>query len=237
MEFRNHVGLPPHDASGDPAVTAVALESNKMSRIALRAAASIAAVWTVSAQAADLPYGSRGPYTVNQPLNAYSWAGPYLGGTLGYEWGKVSNNPTHPSGVVGGVEAGFNWQHGNFVYGAEADFDLSGAEDTFAPWQFSNPWFGTLRGRAGVAVNNVLIYATAGLAYGELTADTAGNLSESHTSFGWVAGGGAEVGLTPQWSAKAEWLYLDFANRGYSVTGTNNGLAANLLRLGVNYHF
>lgn len=83
----------------------------------------------------------------------------------------------------------------------------------------------------------MLVYGTAGLGYGELTADTSGNLSESHTSFGWVAGVGAEVGLTPQWSAKAEWLYLDFANRGYSVTATNNGLAANLLRLGVNYHF
>jgi len=48
----------------------------------------------------------------------------------------------------------------------------------FAPWQFSNPWFGTLRGRAGVAVGNVLIFGTAGLAYGSLTGDTSGNLSE-----------------------------------------------------------
>ncbi len=111
--------------------------------------------------------------------------------------GLGRNNPTHPSGVAGGLEAGFNWQHGNFVYGAEADINLSGAEDTFAPWQFSNPWFGTVRGRAGVAINNVLIYGTAGLAYGGLTADTAGNLSESHSSFGWVAGGGAEDRLHP----------------------------------------
>jgi outer membrane immunogenic protein len=62
-------------------------------------------------------------------------------------------------------------------------------------------------------------------------------LSESHTSFAWTAGIGAEVGFTPHWSAKAEWLYLDFSDRSYSVTGTNNGLAANLVRLGVNYHF
>ncbi len=120
---------------------------------------------------------------------------------------RSSNNPTRPSGVAGGAEAGFNWQHGNFVYGAEADINLSGADDTFAPWQFSNPWFGTVRGRAGVAINNVLVYGTAGLAYGELTANTVGNLSENHTGFGWVAGGGVEVGFTPHWSAKAEWLY------------------------------
>ena len=194
-----------------------------------------AGLLATSAMAGDFPAAPY--YNAPQAYAAYNWAGPYIGGTLGYEWGSVSNNPTHPSGVAGGIEGGFNWQHGNFVYGGEADFSLSGAEDTFAPWQFSNPWFGTVRGRAGVAVGNVLIYGTAGLAYGELTADTAGNLSEHHTSFGWVAGVGAEVGFSPHWSAKAEWLYLDFSDRGFSVTGTNNGLAANLLRLGVNYHF
>ncbi len=189
-----------------------------------------------AASAADFPaspyYG--GP----PPVSAVPyWAGPYLGATLGYEWGDVSNNSTHPSGVAGGAEAGFNWQHGNFVYGVEGDINLSAADDTFAPWQFSNPWFGTVRGRAGVAFGNVLVYGTAGLAFGELTADTSGNLSESHSSFGWTAGGGAEVGFTPHWSAKAEWLYLDFANHNFSVTGANNGLTANLVRLGVNYRF
>src|SRR3954464_12861483 len=59
---------------------------------------------TIPAQAADIPYGSRAPYTVNQPLNAYSWAGPYLGGNIGYAWGSVDNNPTKPSGFVAGVQ-------------------------------------------------------------------------------------------------------------------------------------
>ncbi|HWS09717.1 MAG TPA: outer membrane beta-barrel protein, partial [Xanthobacteraceae bacterium] len=54
---------------------------------------------------------------------------------------------------------------------------------------------------------------------------------------GWAAGLGGEVGLAPHWSAKAEWLYLDLSDRSFSVTGTTNGLTANLLRLGVNYHF
>ena len=107
----------------------------------------------------------------------------------------------------------------------------------FAPWQFSNPWFGTVRGRAGVAINNVLLFGTAGLAYGELTGTTSGNLSESHTGLGWVAGLDAEVNFTQHWSAKAEWLYLDLDDRHFSVTAANNGLAANLVRLGLNYHF
>ena len=53
-----------------------------------------------SAQAADLSYRRQvQPYTVNQPLNGYSWAGPYLGANLGYNFGDVSNSGTSPSGV------------------------------------------------------------------------------------------------------------------------------------------
>src|SRR5882757_10773483 len=92
-------------------VTAVAFGIVKMSRIVLGAVALIAAGWTVSADAADLPYGSRAPYTVNQPLNAYSWDGPYLGGNLGYAWGSIDNNLTKPSGFSGGIQAGYNWQN------------------------------------------------------------------------------------------------------------------------------
>ena len=68
-----------------------------MKRFAVGAAALALAGMAQSADAADLPY------TVNQPLNAFSWAGPYLGGNLGYEWGTVSNNVTKPSGISGGV--------------------------------------------------------------------------------------------------------------------------------------
>ena len=128
----------------------------------------------MSANAADLPYGSRAPYTVNQPLNAYSWAGPYLGGNLGYAWGSVDNNPTNPSGFAGGVQAGYNWQSGQLVFGVEGDLQANGADDTFAPWKFSNPWFGTVRGRVGYAFSNILFYGTGGLAFGELRGETFG---------------------------------------------------------------
>lgn len=197
--------------------------------------AAILAIATTAAGAADL-----GPNEFSGgPARSFGfgWAGPYVGATLGYEWSSVANNPTHPRGVAGGLEAGLNWQSGNFVYGGELDINFSAADDTFAPWQFSNPWFGTVRGRAGVGINNVLLFGTAGFAYGELTGTTSSNFSESHTSLGWVAGLGGEVGLAQNWSAKAEWLYLDFADRRFAITAANNGLAANLLRLGLNYRF
>ena len=54
------------------------------------------------------------------------------------------------------------------VFGLEGDIQITGADDTFAPYKFSNPWFGTVRGRVGYAFNNVLFYGTGGLAFGEL---------------------------------------------------------------------
>jgi outer membrane immunogenic protein len=204
-----------------------------MQRIARAAALLLTGAGT--AAAADLPHPSY--YTATAPLSAYSWTGLYLGGNLGYESGTTSNNPTRPSGFAGGAEGGYNWQTGQFVFGAEADIQASNANDTFAPWKFSNPWFGTVRGRAGFAVSNFLIYGTAGIALGALQAQTAGLASESHGNVGWTAGVGVEAGFATNWSAKVEYLFVDLANSTYVLTGTSNGLSANLVRFGVNYHF
>jgi outer membrane immunogenic protein len=184
-----------------------------------------------AAQAADLVPGLTA-------IRGTSWQGPYVGANLGYLWGSTTGNPTRPSGAAGGIQAGYNLQGGPIVVGIEADLQLSGAEDRFAPWKFSNPWFGTLRGRAGYAASNMLFYGTVGLAYGALTAEnTATGVSQSGTGAGWAAGGGVEVGLTANWSARAEYLYVDLGNQPFGVTGTRNGLESHLLRLGVNFRF
>jgi outer membrane immunogenic protein len=205
-----------------------------MKRIAIAAAALFGL--TVAAPAADIPYGSRAPYTVNQPLNAYSWAGPYLGGNIGYAWGSVGNNPAKPSGFAGGVQGGYNFQNGPLVFGLEADIQASGANATFAPWKFSNPWFGTARGRIGYALNNILFYGTGGLAFGELRGEAFG-LSGSHTTAGWTIGAGAEMGLAQNWTAKIEYLYVDLSDSRFVITGLPNGARFGLVRLGVNYRF
>ncbi|WGR95516.1 MULTISPECIES: outer membrane protein [unclassified Bradyrhizobium] len=207
-----------------------------MTRLVLRVLALIVAGWTTSAAAADLNYGS--PYTVYQPLNAYSWAGPYLGGNIGYNWGSIDNNPTKPSGFAGGVQAGYNFQNGTpWVFGIEGDIQASAADDTFAPWKFSNPWFGTVRGRVGYTFNNVMFYGTGGLAFGELRGETFG-VSETHTNAGWTIGAGAEMGFAPHWSAKVEYLYVDLATSNFALTGgAANGYSFSLVRAGINYHF
>lgn len=209
-----------------------------MSRFVSGALALIAAGLTTSAQAADLNSVGPAAYTGKPLFDGFSWARPYLGVNLGYAWGSVANNPTKPSGFVGGVQAGYNWQSGAFVFGLEGDIQATGAEETFAPWKFSNPWFGTVRGRAGYALNNILFFGTGGLAFGELRATTFG-VSESHTNAGWTLGAGAEVGLgfAPNWSAKVEYLYVDLANSNFVITGASNGYRFGLIRAGVNYRF
>ncbi len=82
----------------------------------------------------------------------------------------------------------------------------------------------------------MLFYGTLGLAYGGIKGETFG-LDESKTHVGWAGGVGAEVGFTPNWSAKVEYLYMDLGSRAYSITGANNGLQSNIVRFGVNYHF
>ncbi len=188
------------------------------------------------ASAADI--GPQPYYSSPSPSRIFNWAGPYAGLNIGYEWGGVSNATPDPSGIAGGLQGGFNWQNGQFVYGLEGGISLSAADDTFAPYKFANPWFGTIRGRVGYAFGNVLPYVTGGLAFGDLVATaTATGVDETKTEAGWTVGLGAEYGFNANWSAKVEYLYIDLGSRTFATTGVDNGLGASLLRLGFNYHF
>ena len=83
-------------------------------------------------------------------------------------------------------------------------------------------WFGTVRGRVGVlATPRVLFYATGGLAYGSIKTTGAIGVtrngvavalvgSNSDVRFGWTVGAGVEGKITSNWSAKLEYLYMDF---------------------------
>jgi outer membrane immunogenic protein len=191
-------------------------------------------VATGPALAADFP-GSPLPIRGGAPVyGTYDWSGAYAGLNLGYLWSAVGNIGTRPRGITGGVQGGYNWQVGHIVFGAETDLQLTGAEDTFASYKFSNPWFGTLRGRMGYAFDNVLLYGTAGLAYGGGRLTIAG-LSESQAHMGWAAGGGVEIGLTPHWSARAEYLFTSLRDKTYVLSGVSTGLDSQLIRAGINF--
>jgi outer membrane immunogenic protein len=99
-------------------------------------------------------------------------------------------------------------------------------------------WFGTVRGRAGwLFTPSLLVYGTAGFAYGGVSA-----WSYNNTPTGWTAGGGLEWMFAPRWSAKIEYLYIDLSSGGLTgANGWNWGYRfhpeINVVRAGVNYHF
>jgi outer membrane immunogenic protein len=74
------------------------------------------------------------------------------------------------------------------------------------------------------------------LAYGRGHVDI-GSVGENNLHGGWTAGGGLEVGLTQNWSVKAEYLYIDLTSETYGLTLNSNALTSNLVRFGVNYRF
>jgi len=173
----------------------------------------------------------------------------------------------HLSGAVGGFQAGYNWQIGSFVYGLETDFELAGIKGGIdaptcpaavcgvtlgAHYDQKMPWFGTVRGRVGYSAAGWLLYVTGGYAYARLETNaiaTAGGVSASFnaadTRSGWTVGGGAEVALNAHWSAKVEYLYLDFGEThtaipfggGLPAVTDNAKLNSNVVRAGVNYRF
>ena len=95
-------------------------------------------------------------------------------------------------------------------------------------------WFGTVRGRLGfLATPTFLLYGTGGLAYGRVASATVNSFtatpdiytgSTSTTRAGWTAGAGGEWMFAPNWSAKAEYLYVDLGTVGYNVA-CSNGVA------------
>jgi len=63
------------------------------------------------------------------------------------------------------------------------------------------------------------------------------NITETHSAAGWTLGAGVEVGITQNWSAKGEFLYVNLNDNQFALTGLPNGYQFSVVRLGVNYKF
>jgi len=200
--------------------------------------AAIGLLAAVRADAADLAP----PAPIYIPSPTFSWTGAYLGVTAGYANGfhsfddlagaflgypGLSNDQS--GGFAGGGTLGINWQAGSLVYGIETDLswlsnrttyvDPNGAINNFYPSETNRlNDLGTVRGRFGLAVDQTLLYLTAGLAFGEVANTVLYNSVKFPTSntpsfnidstrLGWVVGAGLEHALTPNWTVKGEAIY------------------------------
>ena len=72
-------------------------------------------------------------------------------------------------------------------------------------------------------------------AYGTLAAKNPASVSESRTSARWAAG--VEVALMANWTARAEYLYVDLNDRSFVLTGAKHGIESSRLRTGVDCRF
>lgn len=179
-------------------------------------------------------------------------------------------------GMVGGT-AGYNWQvNPNWVVGLEGDIDWVSAKRSFntgfravtfipvaSAYSRELDWFGTFRGRVGVAVApSFLIYGTGGLAVGQIkvgnqficpacappsTTEASTANTNTTTAAGWTVGAGAEWKFAPAWSVKAEYLYADLGTHSSLITYTYGAATSTLrssvhdtfsmARVGLNYSF
>lgn len=248
--------------------------------------ASVLAIATTAALAADLPSRRAPPEYIPPPIPAFSWTGFFIGGNAGANFndgragrfffpagsiagstgtaGTLSTGGSRSStGFTGGGQIGYNYElggaglgglggltGGGLVIGAVADaqyLDQKNRFDntyTFAPTSpltagnafvrvpglartnlvttgpKSDEFFGTLRGRLGVAFDRVMLYGTGGFAY------------NSHAT-GYTYGGGLEYSITNNISIGAEYLRVNLGGgNGYAATYTPGaGLGAGTLTL------
>lgn len=195
---------------------------NNTKRFAFSAAA-VLGLSAAPALAADVVYQEPpAPAPIIDSAPVSSWAGPYAGVQLGYGFsGKVrdrtAGNDIGTDGFVGGAFGGFNMQNGQFVYGGEADVNYSGIDGANAGTAARARLDGSLRARAGVAVNDdVLVYGTAGVAAQRLRVSTAA-AQDTNLMLGYTVGAGTDVKLTDDVFARAEYRYSDFGSDTFNL--------------------
>ena len=123
------------------------------------------------------------------------------------------------------------------MLGVEGDIQGLGISDSALGVKSGLNWFGTVRGRAGYAFGPTLVYATGGLAFGEVE-----NFRVTETQTGYVVGAGVEYKFSPAWSLKGEYQFVSLDASSASgagplgITGGDRS-EVNTFRVGVNYHF
>ena len=202
------------------------------------------------------------------PASPVNWTGIYLGLNGGFGFGgsnwtdSVTTSSTGnfgTSGFVFGGTAGANYQVGSLVFGVEADGDWADASGfgTFTASAVcaggcltTSGWLSTVRGRAGYAFDRFLVYGTGGAAFGNVRANFSNDPVSSATEAGWTVGAGVEVAFASNWSAKAEYLFVDLADGSCTTDcaiANANGpplipniavkFNESIVRAGVNYRF
>lgn len=151
-----------------------------------------------------------GLFAIPSAVASSEWSGSYLGVYGGYvdagsTWdaAAAAGETLSPEGGTLGVFFGMNWEQNGLLLGAEANVaftDFGETDDCANPvfeCTLDVNWLGSLRGRAGLAFDEVLVYGTGGLAWSviQTSTDEIGNPSQTQALLGWTAGAGLEIAL------------------------------------------
>ena len=223
---------------------------NRITQIGMASAlgAILALGVTVDARAADAIVPEAPAPAPNAPsAPIYVWSGPYAGAFVGYNTTKFDQSggaDFDDSGFVGGVYGGYSFQSGSFVYGVEGDVggsDISASGFNAAagsPVEADTGVFGSLRARAGVAVDPFLVFATGGVAASRNELKLGGS-SDSKTSVGFTLGAGVETKITDSVTTRLEYRYSDYGSQTYDLgnTAVSSGFDEHSIRAGIALKF
>jgi outer membrane immunogenic protein len=204
------------------------------------------------------------------PIPIFRWTGCYIGGHAGGGWGhKTWSDPflgglefsSHDvSGWLAGGQTGCDYQIGAALFGVEGQYswaNLKGESvDTLSAGTLSDHTrveaLGSITARLGYAWDRTLLYLKGGAAFArdkyhstDLTIGGATFAETKETHWGWTIGTGIEYAFATNWSAKAEYNYMDFGTRGVGFVDTITGIPFTVdinqhlhaAKLGINYRF
>ena len=204
-----------------------------------------------------------------------NWSGPYAGINIGVATSSVLALPPYdtskldPFGgnsligdnVSEGMVVGYDHQMGPLVLGIlgeanHTNIATSGHwldEGDPQPWGTQLNWFGSARARVGVTSHDILFYGSGGVALADgkivnWNYEGDGNRTFAFNSFGFVFGVGAEIMISPKWTASIDFshyvfnetndtqIFTDEHERAGELGGRNQ-LSMDVVKLGVNYRF
>ncbi len=186
--------------------------------------------------------GASGSSSIYQTINTYDEAGSFLAGIQG------GYNYVLPNRILVGGETDASFPNYPSLNGLSIGSSPNFTSPTFGPENFSEAVLasGTVRARIGYTPGSWLFYATGGFAWTynqqTLTNLTAGT-SESPFVWrlGWAAGAGVEAPIAPHWTAKLEYLFIDYGSKTYPFSAGAQPFTSDFLlqeiRAGVNYQF
>jgi outer membrane immunogenic protein len=206
--------------------------------------------------------------TVASAQEVSRWQGPYVGLQVGSTSASgdflATTGSCGPCRVVNldgetvsfGGQAGYKFRSGPYVFGLEASFvsaDVSevsdevivgGVASTRPDFTRALDWTAAITPRAGVLIQDTLVYAKAGVAYADTTVGhfTSGGSvyeSQSETRSGWVIGAGLEHPFSSHLTGSVEFTHMDFGNEraDFSAFSIDHELVIQSVRFGLNYQF